>query len=96
MGLKRSTLVAIYMSGHRLKISSSLVDHRRYHSDAELRTPAGHPILSDHHEYVTIWGYWNGPDDVLAVKDEVLYRGIDALTAYWEGRLTQRQDLQIM
>ena len=40
--------------------------------------------------------YWNGPDEALAVKDEVLYRGIDALTAYWEGRLNQQEYLRVM
>jgi hypothetical protein len=52
--------------------------------------------LSRQHEYVTIWGYWNGPDDVLAVKDEVVYKGIDALAAYREGRLTQREYMQVV
>ena len=61
-----------------------------------MQTPDGHPILSRQHEYVTIWGYWNGPDDVLAVKDEVVYKGIDALAAYREGRLTQRGYVRVM
>jgi hypothetical protein len=45
---------------------------------------------------LTIWGYWNGPDEALAVKDEVVYRGIDALAAYREGRLTKRQYVGVM
>ena len=87
---------AIYMTGHRSTVSSSLADPSRYNSHADLHTPDGHPILSEHHEYVTIWGYWNGPDDVLAVKDEVVYRGVDALASCWEGRLTQRQYVRLM
>ncbi|HUT10546.1 MAG TPA: hypothetical protein VMY42_08620, partial [Thermoguttaceae bacterium] len=87
---------AIYMTGHRSVASSSLADRSRYESHADLRTPGGHPILSEHHEYMTIWGYWNGPDDQLAVKDEVVYEGVDALLAYREGRLTQQAYLRVV
>jgi hypothetical protein len=87
---------AIYMTGHRTTVSSSLVDDSRYESHAGLHTPEGHPLLSRHHEYLTIWGYWNGPDDVLAERDEGVYQGIDALSAYREGRLTQRQYVRVM
>lgn len=87
---------AIYMTGHRSSVSSSLVDNSRYDSHAELRTPDGHSLLSRQHEYVTIWGYWNGPDETLAVKDEVVYKGIDALAAYRDGRLTQREYVRVV
>jgi len=87
---------AIYMTGHRSTISLSLSDRSRYESHADLYTPENHPVLSEHHEYVTIWGHWNGPDDALAVKDEVVYQGIDALSAYREGRLTQKAYLRVM
>ena len=87
---------AIYMTGHRSTASSLLSDRSRYESHAGLRTPEGRLILSEQHEYMTIWGHWNGPDDVLAVKDEVVYQGIDALSAYREGRLTQKAYLRVM
>ena len=87
---------AIYMTGHRSTVLPTLSDRSRYESHAELYTPQGHPILSEHHEYMTIWGYWNGPDDALAVKDEVIYQGVDALSAYREGLLTQKAYLHLM
>ncbi len=87
---------AIYMTGHRSTVSSSLVHESRYESHAGQVTPDGHPILSRHHEYLTLWGYWNGPDDLLAEKDEIVYHAIDALAAYREGRLTQRQYVRVM
>lgn len=87
---------AIYMTGKHSSVSSSMMDDRRYESHAGLLTPEGAPILNRQHEYMTIWGYWNGPDDVLAVKDEPIYTGIDALAAYREGRLTQRQYVRVM
>jgi len=84
------------MTGQRSSISSSLVDNSRYVSHADLQTPDHRVLLSRQHEYVTIWGYWNGPDEKLAVKDEVVYKGIDALAAYREGRLTQREYVRVM
>ena len=95
-GIETTYPRAIYMTGHRTTIASSLADNSRYESHADLARPDGHPILSRHHEYLSIWGYWNAPDAALAVKDEVLYKGIDALSAYREGRLTQRSYVKIM
>jgi len=87
---------AIYMTGHRSTVASSLSDRSRYESHKNLWTPEGHPVLGEHHEYMTIWGFWNGPDDALAAKDEMLYTGMDALSAYREGRLTQKVYLRLM
>jgi len=95
-GIETTYPRAIYMTGSRTSVSSSLVDDSRYESHADQKTPEGEPILSRQHEYVTIWGYWNGPDDELAVKDEVIYEGIDALAAYRERRLTQRGYVRVM
>ena len=96
LGIETTYPRAIYMTGHRTTVSSALADNSRYESHAGLCTPDGHAILSEHHEYVTIWGYWNGPDDVLAMKDEAVYKGIDALAAYREGRLTKREYVRVM
>ncbi|MFW5692709.1 MAG: hypothetical protein ACOCWL_00695 [Thermoguttaceae bacterium] len=95
-GIETTYPRAIYMTGNRSTVSSSLVDDSRYESHADLETPEGRPILSRQHEYVTIWGYWNGPDDALAVKDEPVYTGIDALAAYREGLLSQRGYVKVM
>ena len=95
-GIETTYPRAIYMTGHRSTVSSALVDNNRYESHAALLTPDEHHILSRHHEYLTIWGYWNGPDDVLAVKDEPLYEGLDALATYREGRLTKRDYVRVM
>jgi hypothetical protein len=87
---------AIYMTGHRSTASPSLTDLSRYENHAELQTPDGRSILGRHREYISIWGYWNGPDDMLAVKDESIYEGVDALSAYRDGLLTQRAYLKVM
>ncbi len=95
-GIETTYARAIYMTGSRSTVSSSLIDESRYKSHAERKTPDEQPVLSRQHEYLTIWGYWNGPDEALAVKDLAIYAGIDALAAYREGRLTQRGYVRVM
>jgi len=95
-GIETTYPRAIYMTGHRTTVSASLIDESRYETHADLQTPEDHPLLSRHHEYLTIWGYWNGPDDALAVKDEEIYKGVDALSAYREGRMSQREYVRVM
>jgi len=80
---------AIYMTGHKSETSAQPVDDGRYQGHEALETPDGHPILDKHHDYIIIWGYWNGPDEILAAKDEEIYKGIDALSAYREGQITE-------
>jgi len=87
---------AIYMTGTESSAEPSLFDPRRYQTHNELKTPDGKPILNQRHAYMTIWGSWNAPDDILAVKDEDLYEGIDAISAYRENHLTQKAYLRVM
>ena len=44
--------------------------------------PDNTSILKKDHDYCLIWGYWNGPDEKLAVLDGDYYSGINALAAY--------------
>jgi hypothetical protein len=85
---------AIYMTGP--KQNRSPTDTSRYESHAELQTPHGTSILNEHHEYMTIWGFWNGPDEALAAKDEAVYEGQDALTAFQQGRLPQQEYIKLV
>ena len=34
-----------------------------------------YPVLSEGRAYITIWGYFNGPDEMLAVEDGNYYTG---------------------
>lgn len=79
---------AIYMTGHKAGAVRSIADHRRYAQLAHLQTPDGEPAVSRDHEYITIWGFWNGPDELLAERDAEYYRGIDAERACREGLIT--------
>lgn len=69
---------AIYMTGHSAGSVRAVADPRRYAALAELKTPDGAPAVSPIHEYVTIWGFWNGPDELLAVHDVQYFRSVNA------------------
>lgn len=70
------------MTGHKTDISESLLDDSRYKSHSKLLSTENVPILKQDHDYLLIWGYWNGPDEKLAVLDGDYYKGINALAAY--------------
>jgi hypothetical protein len=80
---------AIYMTGHKAGVARMIADPRRYDQLAGLRTPDGELAVSPEHEYITIWGYWNGPDELLALHDGQYYRGINAEQACHEGLITE-------
>lgn len=78
---------AIYMTGHKAG-ARKITDYQRYRAFEHLTTPDGTPALSEDHDYITIWGYWNGPDELLAARDGEYYRGISAEQAYLEQIIT--------
>ncbi|MFH1567027.1 MAG: hypothetical protein ABIL09_03440, partial [Gemmatimonadota bacterium] len=80
---------AIYRAGLRSEISESLFDPRRYQSHEGLLSAHDTPILTPDRDYITIWGYWNGPDEKLAVQDGDYLEGINALRAWREGFITE-------
>lgn len=80
---------AIYVTGHRIDKTEPIVDTSRYQSHETWSTPEGHPILSEHHDYIIIRGHWNGPDDQLAEKDEEVYEGVYASEALSRGLTAQ-------
>ena len=82
---------AIYATGTKTTIPPNLLDNSRYTSHMNVKTPDGIPVLEKQHEYIVIWGYWNGPDEKLAAADENYYEGKDALRAYREGLLNKNE-----
>jgi hypothetical protein len=86
---------AIYMYGKAMSISGSILDNNRFESHKALKTPEGEPILCKDHNYIIIWGYWNGLDEKLAVNDGDYLEGINALSAFREG-LISRDDYLLL
>jgi hypothetical protein len=87
---------AIYMTGARTEISEFLFDNQRYETHKHLVTPGGKPILKSDHDYIIIWGYWNGPDDMLAARDADYVEGVNALRAWREGIITEEEYVGLM
>ncbi len=84
------------MFGRETTISDSILDTSRYMSHRNYFTPDGTPILRRKHNYIIIWGYWNGPDERLAEKDGDYLEGINALTAYREGIITREDYIALL
>ncbi len=66
---------AIYMTGST-KIEKAS-DVRRFDSHKEMLDPEGNPILQKDHYYITIRGYYNGPDDWVARQSGKLHVPVD-------------------
>lgn len=81
---------AIYMLGHQSTLPPESLDPRRYQSHADLLMPDGHPILQRSRNYIVIWGYWNGLDEVLASENahRPYCSGINARQALARGLIS--------
>lgn len=78
---------AIYMLGHQSTIPPDQLDQSRYDSHKDLLTVEGDPILRRDRNYITLWGFWNGPDEALATdgEQERYWRGMNAVQAMEAG-----------
>ncbi len=87
---------AVYMTGEKAALAEALADDRRYATHASLRTPDSQPLLRKDRDYIILWGYWNGPDELLATKDDPPFTSINALQAYRQGLLDEPMYLDLM
>ncbi|OPZ07710.1 MAG: hypothetical protein BWZ08_01678 [candidate division BRC1 bacterium ADurb.BinA292] len=82
---------AIYKTGSTSANPDYLADRRRFDSHAALRTPDGEPILRPDHDYIKVWGFWNGPEEVPADLTDIHRHALNADQAVREGRLKPAQ-----
>ena len=87
---------AIYMFGNKTKISESITDSSRYETHKNFVTPEGKPVLNPNRTYIIIWGYWNGPDEQLAIRDGDYQQGINALRAYRERLISEELYIDLL
>jgi hypothetical protein len=88
---------AIYMCGIESDRPADYThDPSRYLSHRDLQTPDGRPLLSTEHNYLTVWGYWNGVDEVLAAHDEPYCEGIHLRHACKCGFITESELVRLM
>lgn len=83
-GFRTVFLRAIYMTGRKVQRNGPL-DPRRHERLGDIRTPDGEPLLLPDHDYITIWGFWNGADKLVVGHSGPASRGLDAEAASFEG-----------
>jgi len=83
---------AIYRTGTRRESDRQISDERRYAVLADLRTPDGEPAVRREYDYITVWGFWNGPDELLAAQDGKFYRAVNVKQAFTD-KLISRQTM---
>ncbi len=88
---------AIYMSGLKSVRSGLYIsDNRPYQSHQGIITPNGHPVLRSDHLYITIWGFWNGLDEITAGKDEVSCKVVNLHEARQKGIIHASEMKQLL
>ena len=80
---------AIYMTGQETGATTSeAADMRRYATHDAILGADGRPALLPDHNYITVWGYWNGTDEMLATQDVEVCRPVSLTQAVTEGLLS--------
>jgi hypothetical protein len=74
---------AIYMTG--ASRAAPFIDQRRYDSHRSLRGADGRPLLRQNHDYITLRGYFNGPDWWVAQQTDRLCRPLNLEQALAKG-----------
>jgi hypothetical protein len=85
---------AIYMTG-TTKIEKSK-DLRRYESHKDMLSPDGSPVLMKDRNYITIRGYYNGPDHWVAQQTGQLYERVDLTDALDKGLIDTEQSMSLV
>jgi hypothetical protein len=85
-GISTVYVRAIYMTGTN-KIEPS-ADFRKYESHKNILDPEGNPILQENHNYITIRGYYNGPDPSVAEQGPQ-YMPVDLSKAVYKGMIDE-------
>ncbi len=79
LGIHAVYVRAIYETGS-LKVEVS-VDSRKYQSHQEIVDSDGNPVLAADHNYITIRGYYNGPDEWVSQHENELFTPTDLIKA---------------
>jgi serine/threonine protein kinase len=89
LGIPAVYVRAIYMTG-TAKVEAS-TDLRKYESHKNILDPEGNPVLQENHNYITIRGYFNGPDQWVAEHEGELYSPMDLSRALDHRMITEEQ-----
>lgn len=93
-GIPAVYIRAIYMTGNT-KIEP-VTDPRRYDLFRKFTGPDDEPILRENHNYISIRGYYNGPDSWVATQSGRLYTPYDLASACTEGILNSDECTRLL
>jgi hypothetical protein len=80
---------AIYMTGTCTPPGEGdEFDESRFLSHAAMTTPDGLPLLRRDHDYIKIWGFWNGPIEAIVEGAQAQLRCLNLESAYQEDLLS--------
>jgi hypothetical protein len=85
---------AIYETGSA-KVEPS-VDRRKFETHRPLADSDGNPVLTDDHNYITIRGYYNGPDEWVSENEEALLTPVDLVKAVRKKIINETQSRQFL
>jgi len=88
-GIHAVNMRAIYVTGS-LKVEMS-VDPRRYQSHRDIVDVDGNPVLAAEYNYITIRGYYNGPDDWVPEHEGQLLTPVDLVKAVHRDLINEKQ-----
>ena len=72
------------------------LDQRHYETHRHLQAPDGQPLLNPEHNYLTVWGFWNGVDEVLAAQDRPYCQGINLEQGRMQGFISETEMGELM
>jgi hypothetical protein len=93
LGIRAAYVRAIYATGSA-KLEPS-VDRRKYESHRELLDGEGNAVLEEDHNYITIQGYFNGPDEWVSRQEGALYTPVDLSKAVRRRIIDAEQGLAL-
>jgi hypothetical protein len=94
LGIHAAYVRAIYATGSA-KVERSL-DSRRYESHRTILDMDGAPILGEDHNYISIRGYYNGPDEWVSKNENALLTPIDLARAFRKKVVDESQSRQYL
>ncbi len=94
LGIHAVYVRAIYATGSA-KLERS-IDPRRYESHKEILDNDGNPILGEDHNYITIRGYYNGPDEWVSKQEGALLTPVDLAKAVRKKIIDETQSRKFL
>jgi hypothetical protein len=94
LGIRTVYPRAIYRTGSKKMEKSN--DIRKYESHRDILDSEGNPILKEDHNYITIRGYYNGPDEWVPEHEDSLYTPVDLSRALRQGIIDKEQQISLL